>query len=125
MTELKRDIVKYVRDRAKSAYDKDSECKICGSTEELDFHHFYGMTELLEKWLKENGITINTVDDIMGVRDRFIEEEHTKVYDETVTLCHTHHLKLHSIYGKKPNLTTGPKQERWVQKRRKKEYGTI
>jgi hypothetical protein len=83
------------------------------------------MTELLEKWLKENGITINTVDDIMGVRDRFIEEEHAKVYDETVTLCHTHHLKLHSIYGKKPNLTTGPKQERWVQKRRKKEYGTI
>jgi len=124
MAELKRDIVKYVRDRAKSAYKKDSECRICGATEELDFHHFYGMTELLEKWLKENGITVETADDIMEVRDRFIEEEHTNVYDETVTLCHKHHLKLHSIYGKRPKLTTGPKQKRWVEKRRVKEYGS-
>ena len=45
---LKRDLVKYVRDKAKSQYKKDTECYICGSTENLDFHHFYGLTELLE-----------------------------------------------------------------------------
>ena len=38
---LKRDLVKYVRDRAKSKYDKGTECRICESTENLDFHHFY------------------------------------------------------------------------------------
>jgi hypothetical protein len=81
------------------------------------------MTELLEKWLKENGIAIETAEDIIAVRDRFIEEEYTNVYYETVTLCHGHHLKLHSIYGKRPKLATGPKQKRWVEKRRAKEYG--
>ena len=29
---LKRDLVKYVRDRAKSKYDKGTECRICEST---------------------------------------------------------------------------------------------
>ena len=48
---LKRDLVKYVRDKAKSRYKKGTECFICGETEKLDFHHFYGLTELLETWL--------------------------------------------------------------------------
>lgn len=122
MAELKRDLVKYIRDRAKSAYKKDTECYICGAAEELDFHHFYSVTELLERWLKEQGITINTAEDIMAVRDRFIEEHHEHIYEDTITLCHKHHLKLHSLYGKRPSLTTSPKQERWVNKRREKEY---
>ena len=29
--DLKRDLVKYVRDKAKSKYDKGTECRICGS----------------------------------------------------------------------------------------------
>ena len=49
---LKRDLVKYVRDKAKSKYKKGTECFICGATENLDFHHFYGLTELLETWLE-------------------------------------------------------------------------
>ena len=53
---LKRDLVKYVRDKAKSRYKKQTECYICGSTEQLDFHHFYGLTELLEVWLKKKKI---------------------------------------------------------------------
>ena len=121
--DLKRDVVKYVRDRAKSAYKKDNECFICGSQEELDFHHFYSVTELLNKWLKEEGISINSAEDIMEVRDSFIEQFHKEIYEDTVTLCHIHHLKLHGIYGKRPPLATGPKQERWVNKRRGKEYG--
>ena len=48
--DLKRDLVKYVRDKAKSKYNKATQCYICGETENLDFHHFYGMTELLETW---------------------------------------------------------------------------
>ena len=41
MPKLKRDAVKYVRDKAKSKYEKGTECHICGETEQLDFHHFY------------------------------------------------------------------------------------
>ena len=52
--ELKRDLVKYVRDKAKSQYKKTSSCYICGSNADLDFHHYYGLTELLETWIKQN-----------------------------------------------------------------------
>ena len=117
---LKRDLVKYVRDKAKSKYNKGTECYICGSQENLDFHHFYGLTELLEVWLKKNKITITSEDEILGVREQFIEEEHEKLYDNAVTLCHSHHLRLHGIYGKRPTLITAKKQQHWVEIQRNK-----
>jgi serine protease inhibitor len=58
MSELKRDKIKYIRDRAKSAYVKDEECYICGGVETLDFHHFFSVTELLNKWIKERKLVI-------------------------------------------------------------------
>ena len=33
---FKRDLVKYVRDKAKSQYKKENECYICGNTDNLD-----------------------------------------------------------------------------------------
>ena len=117
---LKRDLIKYVRDKAKAKYPKGSDCFICGSKENLDFHHFHGLTELLDIWLLRNKINISTAEDIISVRERFIEEHYQELYDEAVTLCHTHHLKLHSIYGKRPSLATAPKQKRWVGKQREK-----
>jgi len=122
MAGLKRDRVKYIRDRAKSAYEKDTECRICGSQEDLDFHHYNSVTELLERWIKQHSLPADSAEDMMNMRDEFIEHHHKEIYDDTVTLCHKHHLKLHSIYGKRPTLATAPKQERWVNKRRDKEY---
>ena len=122
--DLKRDLVKYVRDKAKSGYQKETQCYICGETENLEFHHFYGMTELLESWLKSNKITINSAEEIMKVRVTFIEEHPNELYDEAATLCKAHHMRLHSIYGKRPKLVTGPKQKRWVEKQRDK-YGMV
>ena len=119
---LKRDLVKYVRDKAKSKYKKDTHCYICGSTENLDFHHFYGLTELLESWFKENDITVKTEDEILELREIFIKENEDKVYKQAVTLCHMHHRKLHNIYGKRPKLITAQKQQNWVEIQRKK-YG--
>ena len=116
--DLKRDLVKYVRDKAKSGYQKETQCYICGETESLEFHHFYGMTELLESWLKSNKITINSAEEIMKVRVTFIEEHPNELYDEAATLCKAHHMRLHSIYGKRPKLVTAPKQKRWVDKMR-------
>ena len=122
--DLKRDLVKYVRDKAKAKYQKGTECFICGSDENLDFHHFYGLTELLDIWLRKNKLAISTAEEIMDVRDTFIAEHMVELYDEAVTLCHTHHLKLHSIYGKRPKLVTALKQKRWVGKQRDK-YGMV
>ena len=121
---LKRDLVKYVRDKAKSKYKKDTHCYICGSTENLDFHHFYGLTELLESWMKENDITIETEEQILELREVFIKENEEKVYKQAVTLCHMHHRKLHNIYGKRPKLLTAKKQQNWVKIQRKK-YGMV
>ena len=121
---LKRDLVKYVRDKAKSKYKKDTHCYICGSTENLDFHHFYGLTELLESWFKENDITVKTEEEILELREIFIKENEDKVYKQAVTLCHMHHRKLHNIYGKRPKLITAQKQQNWVEIQRKK-YGMV
>ena len=96
--DLKRDLVKYVRDKAKSKYKKDAECYICGEQENLDFHHFYGLTELLEMWLRRNKIHITQEQEILALREQFIKENEDKVYTHAVTLCHSHHLRLHGIY---------------------------
>ena len=122
---LKRDLVKYVRDKAKSKYKKSNNCYICGDTEHLDFHHYYGLTELLETWLKKKKITIEKEQDILALRESFIDDNYDKVYDYTVTLCHKHHLRLHSIYGKRPKLITAEKQNKWVEIQREKQHGMV
>ena len=80
----------------------------------------YKRQELLHKWLKDNKITITSADEIMNLREEFIEEHLTEVYDEAATLCKTHHIRLHSIYGKRPKLETAMKQKRWVKIQRDK-----
>jgi hypothetical protein len=120
MAELKRDIVKYVRDRVKKAYDKTGICEICGSTDRVDFHHYSGLTNLLDKWLRVKKIKILTADDIMDVRDEFIEQHYDALVYEAVNLCHKHHELLHSIYGYKPLLSTAKAQERWVERQKEK-----
>tara|TARA_X000000950_G_C13711458_1_gene576376 strand:+ start:305 stop:679 length:375 start_codon:yes stop_codon:yes gene_type:complete len=117
---LKRDLVKYVRDKAKSKYKKDTHCYICGSTENLDFHHFNGLTELLESWIKKKELTITTEEQILELREQFIKENEEQVYNQAVTLCHMHHLRLHNIYGKRPKLITATKQQNWVEIQRNK-----
>ena len=121
---LKRDLVKYVRDKAKSQYKKTGSCHICGSNTDLDFHHYYGLTELLETWIKQNKIIINSEQDILDLRESFIDENRAEVYEYTTTLCHAHHLRLHSIYGNRPKLIPAQKQNRWVEKQREK-YGMV
>lgn len=117
MTDLKRYPIKYIRDKAKSGYKKGTECYICGTTENLDFHHFYSLSPLLTKWVKANKVL---PEDVLDFRDKFIEEHQYELYEAAVTICHTHHLKLHSIYGKDPSLVTAKKQQRWVDIQRDK-----
>lgn len=117
MKELKRDPVKYVRDKAKAGYKKDTKCYICSSEVELDFHHYYSLAPLLDQFVKERNYHI---EDIRDFREEFINEHWEELYDWTVTLCHTHHLKLHSIYGRNPPLHAAKKQMRWTELQREK-----
>lgn len=119
--DLLRDEIKYIRDLAKSAYKKDSSCFICGATDNLQFHHFYSMTALWNKWKKDNNLQIETVDDILHWRESFKAEFSRHIYEDTVTLCKNCHMnKLHKIYGKSPALATAEKQRRWCQRMRDK-----
>ena len=121
MSELKRDAVKYIRDKAKSKYPKDTKCYVCGDTENLDFHHFYTLTQLLDKWLGEKNYK---KDDVLDWREEFITEMHDELYVHAVTICNSLHEKLHSIYGKNPNLGTAKKQQRWIE-RQKAKHGVV
>ena len=80
---LKRDLVKYVRDKAKSKYKKQSSCYICESNIDLDFHHYYGLTELLETWLKKQKYIIENEQDILALRKSFIDDNWEKVDNYT------------------------------------------
>lgn len=117
---LKRLPLKYVRDKAKAGYVKDSECYVCATSENLEFHHMYTLDLLFEKWLRENGIKITSVDDVLEHREQFIEEHTFELYEYARTLCSDCHKHLHRIYGQKPSLLTAQKQERWLNKQREK-----
>ena len=110
----KRIPVKWIRDKAKGAYQKADHCFICGATQELELHHLHSITYLLEVWTKRLGIDISTDEAIISVRDRFIAEHHSELYDLVYTLCNKHHVMLHGVYGKSPGPSTVSKQQRWI-----------
>ncbi len=116
----KRIPIKWVRDRAKSAYDKKDLCYICSTTDELELHHTHSLTLLLNAWAVKKSYDISTDDGIVAVRDEFIEEHHAEIYGGVFTLCNKHHVKLHGVYGKAPTLTSAPKQERWIETQKAK-----
>lgn len=125
MSTLKRIPIKYVRDRAKSRYVKDEHCYICGVDGSLDFHHLFTMDILFDDWLRTNKIKINTVEDIIAVRDDFIESHIYEMYEYARTLCKSCHKRLHTVYGQRPALSTAPKQERWIEIQREKKCPQI
>lgn len=114
-TGMNRIPVKWVRDRSKAAYDKDSECYICGTTEDLELHHTHSITLLLNNWVQKNNYDVSTDEGIIAVRDEFIAEHHKQIYEDVYTLCNKHHVKLHGVYGKSPPLHTADKQGRWIE----------
>lgn len=111
----KRIPVKWVRDRAKAAYEKEPACYICGTDKDLELHHLHSVTVLLDKWAVRNNYDIGTDEGILAVRDQFIEEHHTELYEQVFTLCNHHHISLHGVYGKTPQPGSEPKQARWIE----------
>lgn len=116
----KRIAVKWIRDKAKSAYEKQSHCYICNSTSELELHHLHSITYLLEVWAKQHNYDISTDEGILSVRDEFINSHREQIYDLVYTLCNRHHVQLHGIYGKSPLPSSVAKQQHWIQVQQEK-----
>lgn len=112
--------VKWIRDGAKSAYTKDTHCFVCATTQDLELHHLLSMTLLLERWCRVNNITLTTDEQVLAIRDEFIAAHHHEIYNQVYTLCNTHHVRLHQVFGKAPGLTTAAKQQRWLELQRDK-----
>ena len=112
--------VKWVRDKAKAAYDKKDHCYICCTPLDLELHHTRSITILLENWALKNNYDISTDEGILAVRDQFIAEHHKEIYEDVFTLCSRHHVMLHGIYGKKPALHTADKQTSWIDRQKLK-----
>ncbi len=112
--------VKWVRDKAKAAYEKQSHCYICGTDKDLELHHTRSITILLLNWATKNNFDISTDDGILAVREQFIAEHNKEIYKDVYTLCNRHHVQLHGVYGKKPELHTADKQAYWIEKQKAK-----
>ena len=115
--------VKWVRDRAKSAYDKQDHCCVCGTDQDLELHHTHSITLLLNNWAQEMRYDISTDAGILAVRDEFIEQHRKEIYEDVYTLCNPHHVALHGVYGKAPALSTAAKQGTWIEKQKAKHSG--
>ena len=122
-TDNKRIAVKHVRDKAKSAYEKQDECYICGTSQDLELHHTHSITLLLRNWAHRKSYDISTDEGIIAVREEFIEDYHKEIYEDVYTLCNRDHVNLHRIYGKSPSLESAPMQNKWIEKQKAKFSG--
>lgn len=119
----KRVAVKWIRDRAKSAYTKDNHCYICGTNVDLELHHLASINYLLETWAKRFGHDITTDAGVLAIRDQFIAEHNQQIYVDVYTLCNRHHVELHGVYGKSPLPHTVALQQRWLERKRDLAHG--
>ena len=119
-TDLPRYFTKIIRDGAKNNYRKDTECYICGATEDLQFHHHNTISVLVNNWVNKHKLDVASLEEAQELRVVFISEHMDELYIHATTLCKTHHDKLHKVYGRNPILSTAPKQARWIEKQRVK-----
>lgn len=113
----KRIPVKWIRDAAKSAYKKQDECYTCGTTFDLELHHLHSLTLMFDKWVVEKGFENAN---ILDIREDFISDHHSEIYEQVYTLCNKHHMLLHNLFGQIPPENSAPKQVKWLELQRNK-----
>lgn len=124
MAELKRLPLKYIRDYIKKDYKIRDCCYICGSTEALELHHLYSVSELFNSWCDKNKIrSVTTEEQILELRILFASEfENELSHVNLLTLCSNHHKRLHNIYGQRYPNHLVPKVKNWLDIQKEK-YG--
>jgi hypothetical protein len=116
MSDLSRLPVKIVRDYIKKDYKLRDCCYICGSTQLLELHHLYSVSELFNAWCAKNKIrSFESDEHVKQLRIRFAEDN--KAYlsnDNLYTLCSAHHKRLHNLYGQSYPNHMSPKIKAWL-----------
>lgn len=117
MAELKRETVKYIRDFIKKDYKFRDCCYVCGSTNKLELHHLYSVSELFNNWCVKNNIKhISTEEQILELRVKFANDcsealDNVNLY----TLCSDHHKRLHNLYGQTYPNFMATKIKSWLE----------
>ncbi len=113
--------IKHVRNKIKTAYTKDTECYICGSAEQLEFHHLMCLSILVKKLLRKEKYAKYPIDS----DPRFDElawkmAKHPDVInpEHHYTLCKPCHKGLHQKWGQ--NYTQWKAVGRYIEKLRVK-----
>ncbi len=109
-----RSAIRWIRDSVKQQYPKGNACEICGTGEDLEYHHYHTLSLMFERYCRDEGIVVKTDEDILAIRGEFAEKYWSEVVTDGVTLCSDHHKALHKVYGSKPELSTAEKQKNWV-----------
>ena len=122
MDKLRRLPVKTVRDYIKRFYKSKDCCYICGDSSNLELHHLYSVSELFNNWCDEQGIKeLTSTDLIMKLRIQFYKDCYNKLNnDNLVTLCKSHHIRLHTIYGQRYSNNLVPKVVNWLEIQKEK-----
>lgn len=122
MTTLRREPIKYIRDFIKKDYKTRDSCYICGSTNTLDLHHLYSVSELFNSWCDKQGIrSVDTEEQIKELRVLFVSANTEALSNDNLyTLCKKHHTQLHNLYGQRYSNSMGLKVKNWIELQRGK-----
>lgn len=117
---FKRDAISLMRDGIKSRYHKESCCAVCGTEDSLEIHHYHTVSLLVKKFAREMQLDFTDEETVLSNRSKFYETYEHELVVDTVTLCTTHHQRLHKVYTKEPPLFSAPKQKAWVEAQKNK-----
>lgn len=106
-----------VRDFIKKDYKVKDCCYICGSFDNIELHHLFGVSELFNTWVTKNKIKLdNTVEQMKELRVIFAQDNAEALgNDNLYNLCKIHHTYLHSIYGQRYSNAMVPKIKNWIE----------
>lgn len=116
----KRSAIALMRDGIKSQYKKSGHCAVCDTVEDLELHHYHTVSHLVKNFARENRLDFNDETTVLNNRTAFYDKHMHELVEDTVTLCHNHHVALHRVYGTEPALSSAKKQKNWVIKQRDK-----
>lgn len=120
MKNFKREPVKTVRDGMKSDYKDREPCYICGSTDQIELHHLYCVSELWNEWTKKNNIVVTSDSEVRERREEFMKAYEVELSNDNLySLCKKHHTKLHQLFGKSYSSYFTPKVMTWLDKKRR------
>jgi hypothetical protein len=116
---MKREPVKWLRDKMKSSYKQKEPCYICGQTELIELHHLYSVSELWNTWISKNAITIESDEHVVLHREQFFEDNKDKLTNDVLySLCKKHHLRLHYLFGQTYSNFTAERVRSWLEKQK-------